>query len=64
MARYVLFKCDWADITRDRRYKVDEYEITSVNFTNLVHTEEQITDDPYMLSSQASILVFRAKDKT
>jgi hypothetical protein len=54
MTRYVLFKCDWADITRDRGYKIDEYGITLVNFTNLVHTGERITDDPYVLSSQVS----------
>ena len=54
ITRYVLFKCDWADITRDMGYKVDEYEITLVNFTNLVYTGERIIDELYVLSSQVS----------
>jgi hypothetical protein len=52
--RYVLFKCDWADIRRDRGYKEDQYGFTLVNFKNLIHTGEQITDEPYVLSSQVS----------
>ena len=35
-------------------HKVDEYGITLANFTNLVQNREQITDEPYMLSSQVS----------
>lgn len=54
MTRYVLFKCDWADIRRDRGYKMDEYGITLMNFTNMVHTRERNTDEPYILSSQVS----------
>jgi hypothetical protein len=59
--RYVLFKCDWADITRSRGYKVDEYGLTFVNFKNLIHTRERETDDPYVLTSQVS-QVFYVED--
>jgi hypothetical protein len=47
-----MFKCNWADNTSDTRYKVDEYDITLVNFKNLVHTGKQIMDDLYVLTSQ------------
>ena len=43
--KYVLFKCDWADNTRDRGYKMDKYSLTLVNFENLVHNGDQITDE-------------------
>jgi hypothetical protein len=59
MTRYVLFKCDWADIIRDRGYKVDEYGITLVNFTNLIHTGERITDEPYVLSVTSIAMFLR-----
>jgi hypothetical protein len=53
-SRYVLFKCDWANITPNREYKMDEYGFVLVNFTHLIHTGERISDDPFILSSQAS----------
>jgi hypothetical protein len=52
--RYVLFKCDWADIKINKGYKEDEYGFSLVNFKNRIHTGEKITDDPYVLSSQIS----------
>jgi hypothetical protein len=39
------------DTTRDIGYKVDEYGLVLVNFKNLVHRGELITDEPYMLTS-------------
>jgi hypothetical protein len=50
--KYVLFKCDWADNTRDMGYKLDKYGLTLVNFKNLVHRVDQITDELYVLTSQ------------
>ena len=50
--KYVIFKCDWADNTRDKGYRVDENSITLVNFKNLIHVEERITDEPFVLTSQ------------
>jgi hypothetical protein len=49
--KYVLFKCDWVDNTRDRGYKLDKYGLTLVNLKNLVHRRDQITDEPYVLTS-------------
>jgi hypothetical protein len=51
--KYVLFKCDWADSTRGRGYTVDKnYGLTLVNFKNLLHRGNQITDEPYVLTSK------------
>ena len=49
--RYVLFKCDWVDIRRERGYKEDQYGFMLVNFKNLIHMRDQITDEPCVLSS-------------
>jgi hypothetical protein len=52
--RYVLFKCDWADIRKVTGCSKDDYGITHVNFKNLIHMGEKISDDPYVLSSEVS----------
>jgi len=49
--RYVIFKCEWAGIRKDRGCSKDEYGITLMNFKNLIHTGEKISNDPYVLSS-------------
>ena len=56
--KYVLFKCDQADNTRDEGYRVDENGITLVNFKNLVHTGERITDEPFVLTSQVDQIFY------
>jgi len=61
--RYVLFKCDWADIRKDRGWLEDEYGITLVNFKNLIHMGDNILDDPYILSSQVSQLYYVHDDR-
>jgi hypothetical protein len=60
--KYVLFKCDWADNTKDKGWKLDKHGLTLVNFKNLVHRGGQITDEPYVLTSQAE-QVFYVEDK-
>jgi hypothetical protein len=60
--RYVLFKCKWANSTRGKGYKEDEYGLTFVNFKNLVHKGEMIIDEPYVLTSQVN-QVFYVEDK-
>ena len=52
--RFILFKCDWIDITIGREYKVDEFGFELVNFLGLVHTGERLSDNPFILASQAS----------
>jgi hypothetical protein len=61
--RYVLFKCDWADIRKDRGYKEDEYGFQLVNFKKLIHTGERIIDDPFVLSSQVSQVYYVEDDR-
>ncbi|KAH7864757.1 hypothetical protein Vadar_033456 [Vaccinium darrowii] len=59
--RYVLFKCDWADVNTSRGHKIDEYGFVLVNFSRLIHTGEQLNDEPFILASQAS-QVYYVKD--
>jgi hypothetical protein len=61
--RYVLFKCDWADIRKDRAWSEDEYGITLVNFKNLIHMGDKISDDLYILSSQVSHVYYVHNDR-
>jgi hypothetical protein len=61
--KYVLFKCDWADNTRGRGYKLDKHGLTLVNFKNLVHKGDTITDEPYMLTSQVSQVFYINDDR-
>jgi hypothetical protein len=58
---YVLFKCDWADPTRDRGFRINDYDLVFVNFNHLVHSGELITDEPYVMTSQVD-QVFYVKD--
>jgi hypothetical protein len=60
--KYVMFKCKWADSTRDNGYKVDEYGLIFVNYKNLVHRGEIITNEPYVLTSQVD-QVFYVEDE-
>jgi hypothetical protein len=54
LTRYVLFKCDWADIQPNKGYKKDKYGFDLVNFKNLIYTGARITDDPFVLPNQVS----------
>jgi hypothetical protein len=60
--KYIVFKCDWADNTRCRGYKVDEYGIMLVNFKNFIHTGKQVIDEPFVLTSQVD-QVFYVKNE-
>jgi hypothetical protein len=62
-SRYVLFKCDWANIALGRGYKNDEYGFILVNFSRLIHTGERITDDPFVLASQVSQVYYVADER-
>lgn len=61
--KYVMFRCDWADNTRDKGYKVDEYGIVLVNFKNLVHTGDLVSDEPYVLTSQVDQVFYVQDDR-
>jgi hypothetical protein len=56
--KYVLFKCNWADLTLDRGFRIDDYDLVFVNFNPLIHKGELITDDPYVLTSQVDQVFF------
>ncbi|GJT27271.1 zinc finger, CCHC-type containing protein [Tanacetum coccineum] len=46
--------CDWVDIRPSRGLKKDKYGFPLVNFSRpLVHTYEKLSDDPFIISSQA-----------
>jgi hypothetical protein len=50
----VLFMCDWVDSrVQDKWVKTDQFGATSVNFKHLFNTGEKISDEPFILASQA-----------
>jgi hypothetical protein len=51
----VLFKCDWFDNrVEDKWVKVDKFGITDVNHKHLIHTGDKLSDEPFILASQAT----------
>ena len=56
--RVTLFKCKWADTTRDRGLQKDKWNFTSVNFSQLIHTGEREDHDPYIEASQAQMVYY------
>ncbi|XP_060182958.1 uncharacterized protein LOC132612901 [Lycium barbarum] len=61
--RVVLFKCQWADTTRNRGFKSDVWKFNCVNFSKLIHTGDREDDDPYIEASQAN-MVYYVDDET
>ena len=50
----VLFKCDWFDNrVEDKWVKVDKFGITDVNHKHLIQTGDKLSDEPFILASQA-----------
>ena len=50
----VLFKCDWVDNRVQNKWvKTDQLGITSINFKHLFNTGEKLSDEPFILASQA-----------
>jgi hypothetical protein len=51
----VLFKCDWVDNRGHNKWvKTDQFGITTVNFKHLFNTGDKMSDEPFILASQAS----------
>ncbi len=50
--KVVLFRGDWADVNTARGIKQDQFGFTMVNFDRLIHTGQQLIDEPYVFSSQ------------
>ncbi|KAK5786082.1 hypothetical protein PVK06_040709 [Gossypium arboreum] len=61
--KVVLFRCDWVDVNTARGIKKDQFGFTMVNFSRLIHTGQQLMDEPYVFSSQVK-QVFYSKDPT
>ncbi|KAK5775095.1 hypothetical protein PVK06_042962 [Gossypium arboreum] len=61
--KVVLFRCDWVDVNTTRGIKKDQFGFTMVNFSRLIHTGQQLMDEPYVFSSQVK-QVFYSKDPT
>ncbi|KAF7153203.1 hypothetical protein RHSIM_Rhsim01G0080000 [Rhododendron simsii] len=49
--KYVMFKCDWIDNIHGKNE--DAFKFTLVNFNHLLYREDQATNEPYILASQA-----------
>ncbi|KAL7209929.1 hypothetical protein ACSBR1_031488 [Camellia fascicularis] len=49
--KYVLFKCDWINNVRGK--KEDNFKFTLINFNHLLYRDDQITNEPFILVSQA-----------
>ncbi|KAH0679265.1 hypothetical protein KY284_020350 [Solanum tuberosum] len=56
--KVVLFKCKWADTTRDRGYQKDRWNLNCVNFDKLIHTGEREEYEPYIEASQAQLVFY------
>ncbi|KAH1046297.1 hypothetical protein J1N35_037081 [Gossypium stocksii] len=59
--KVVLFRGDWADVNTARGIKNDQFGFTMVNFSQLIHTGEQLINESYVFSSQVK-QVFYSKD--
>lgn len=49
--KYLMFKCNWIDNIHGK--KEDAFKFTIVNFNHLLYREDQPTNEPYILASQA-----------
>jgi len=53
-----LFKCKWADTTRDREFRKDPRGFTCINFSRLIHIGDGEGHDPYIEASQAEMVYY------
>ena len=49
--QFVLFKCDWIDDIKGK--KIDEFKMTLVNFSHLLYNDSDVSNEPFILASQA-----------
>ncbi|GJR76575.1 hypothetical protein Tco_0088940 [Tanacetum coccineum] len=54
--KFVLFKCNWVDNMTG--VKVDNFGITLVNFSHLLYMDNNQTDEPFILTSQAEQVMY------
>ena len=56
--KVTLFKCKWADTTRDRGLRKDPWGFTSINFSRLIQMGDREEHDPYIEASQAEMVYY------
>ena len=56
--KVILFKCKWADTTRDWGLRKDPWGFTYINFSRLIHTRDREEHDPYIEASQAEMVYY------
>lgn len=56
--KVVLFKCIGVDTTLNEGINIDQFGITSVNFSHLIHTSAKETDEPFILASDDTIVYY------
>lgn len=56
--KVTLFRCKWADTTRDIGFKRDAWGFSSINFSRLIHTGDHEEHDPYIEASQAQMVYY------
>ncbi|XP_020398568.1 uncharacterized protein [Zea mays] len=57
----MLFKCDWVDNRVHNKWvRTDQFGITTVNFKHLFNTGQNISDEPFILASQAAQVYYVA----
>lgn len=61
--KVVLFRCDWVDVSSSHGQKEDKRGFTLLNFAHKTHRGNALKDDPYILSSQASQVIYVKKEK-
>ena len=49
--KFVLFKCNW--VNNNVGKKQDEFKFTLVNFKHLLYKQNRLSDEPFILASQA-----------
>ncbi|KAM3376735.1 hypothetical protein P3S68_009148 [Capsicum galapagoense] len=56
--KVVLFKCIWVDTTLNKGIKIDQFGITSVNFSHLIYTGAKEIDEPFILATDARMVYY------
>lgn len=54
----LVFKCEWANTTKQRGIKIDNLGFTSISFERLLHTEANENNEPYIQASKAHMVFY------
>jgi len=56
--KVTLFKCKWADTTKDNGFRKDPWGFTCINFSRLIHIGDREEHDLYIEASQAEMVYY------